>query len=74
MKKRILVLIVAALVLGACGDERMRRRDLMRDERECVSKGGLFIRGAYNYGPACFAVDSIIPLTGPREAINLRAN
>lgn len=54
--------MIALLVTGCTTESyEVGRRDQQRNVQECKSKGGIM------HHHDCLAVDSIIPLTGPRE-------
>lgn len=77
MKK---LLVLALVLLSACTADTLEfdrkvRRDRQRDAQECRTKGGLLVHheddgDSGRRSSSCFAIDSIIPMTGAREAPN----
>lgn len=67
---KTLIGMVALFALIGCEDrdEKVQDANRERDRVECAKHGALFFEDGWGKR-TCFAIDSIVPLTGPRDSI-----
>ena len=67
---KIWIFLVLVIAISGCADQRRadtQRRNVDKDRIECSAAGGVYVQSIRTYPGICFAIDSVISLTGPRE-------